>query len=81
MKNLEALREYLISKGIPPEELDEVKELPIVSDLGNALVVTFENDNQLGELVWSLFSQVNDLATMVLQLQTELDTLKNGGNA
>jgi hypothetical protein len=45
--------------------------------IGNALVVTFQNDNQLGDLVMSLFFQVNDLAMMVMQLQTELEELKN----
>jgi hypothetical protein len=78
--DLTVLREYLIQKGIPPEELDEIKEPKVVKDLGEVVVVTLQNDNQLGELVMSLFFQVNDLAMMVMQQQMEIESLKNGGN-
>jgi hypothetical protein len=46
-------------------------------DIGEAIVVTFQNDNQLGDLVMSLFLQVNDLATLVMEQQIELEALKN----
>jgi hypothetical protein len=74
---LERLREYLIQNGVSPDELDKVTEPEALSDIGNALVVTFQNDNQLGDLVMSLFMQVNDLAMMVMQLQSELEAVKN----
>ncbi|MGD6832589.1 hypothetical protein ACQCT5_10520 [Sutcliffiella halmapala] len=51
--------------------------LEVVNDLGNALVVTYQNDNELGNMVMSLFIQVNDLAEMVMLLQSELEALKN----
>jgi hypothetical protein len=79
--NLDRLREWLILRGIPAEELDKVETPASIEDLGNTMVVTLQNDNQLGDLVMSLFMQVNDLAMMVMQLQMEVDTLKNGGNA
>jgi len=75
--DLDRLREYLIQNGIPAEELDETKEPKALSDIGNTLMITLQNDNQLGDLVMSLFMQVNDLAMMVLQLQTELEEMKN----
>ncbi|MGE7637617.1 hypothetical protein [Peribacillus frigoritolerans] len=74
---MDLMREFLIQNGADPEELDKIVEPDIIKDLGNALVFTFENDNQLGELVMSLFLQVNDMAMMIMQLQTELVELKN----
>lgn len=75
--DLNVLRDYLIQNGISEKELDEVHEPRALADIGDALVFTFQNDNQLGELVMSLLFQVNDLAMMVMQQQTELEELKN----
>lgn len=75
--DLQSLRDWLIQNGIPEHELNEVKEPQALSDIGTTLMITLQNDNQLGDLVMSLFMQVNDLATMVMQLQTELEGLKN----
>lgn len=76
MKNMELLREWLIQQGIPAEELDEVKEPAALKDLGEVLMVTLQNDNQLGLLVSSFFMQFNDMAMMVMQQQVEIETLK-----
>jgi hypothetical protein len=78
--NLDRLREWLILRGIPEEELDKVETPASIEDLANTMVVTLQNDNQLGDLVMSLFMQVNDLATLVMQLQADVQTLKNGGS-
>jgi hypothetical protein len=48
-----------------------------LENIGEAMIITFQNDNQLGELVMSLFLQVNDMAMVVMQLQSELEELKN----
>jgi hypothetical protein len=48
-----------------------------MENIGAAMIVTFQNDNQLGELVMSLFLQVNDMAMVVMQLQSEVEELKN----
>jgi hypothetical protein len=48
-----------------------------LENIGEAMIVTFQNDNQLGELVMNLFLQVNDMAMMVMQLQSEVEELKN----
>lgn len=78
--------EYLIAEGhITQEQFDKKVEeakkasLPIIinEDLGNALVVTFQNDNILGDMVMSLMIQNNDLANMVLELQNRLEVLEN----
>ncbi|MFJ7976631.1 hypothetical protein ACIQZI_13150 [Peribacillus sp. NPDC096379] len=54
-----------------------MEESVALSELGESLVATFQNDNQLGDLVALLFVQVNDLANLVLQQQMELEALKN----
>jgi hypothetical protein len=64
------IEEQRAKNPIPRLEVD-------TETVGNALVITFQNDNQLGELVMSLFLQVNDMAMMVIQLQSELEELKN----
>lgn len=75
--DLERVREWLIQNGVSPDELDNVEEPAALEDLGQTLMVTLQNDNQLGQLVMSLFLQVNDLAMMVMQQQIELEALKN----
>lgn len=76
MEKMELLREWLVQQGIPAEELDEVKEPEALKDLGEVLMVTLQNDNQLGLLVSSFFMQFNDMAMMVMQQQMEIETLK-----
>lgn len=77
MDPMEVMREFLINNGVAPEELDKVEEPEVINDLGKVLVVTLQNDNELGNLVMSLFFQVNDMAMLVMQLQNELEELKN----
>lgn len=77
MDPMEVMREFLINNGVTSEELDKVEEPKVINDLGKVLVVTLQNDNELGNLVMSLFFQVNDMAMLVMQLQNELEELKN----
>ncbi|WP_350300587.1 hypothetical protein [Peribacillus frigoritolerans] len=77
MEPMDVMREFLINKGVSPEELDKVVEPKVIKDLGNSLVSTFQSTDQLGVLVMSLFLQMNDLAMMVMQQQIELEALKN----
>lgn len=76
MEKMELLREWLIRNGISPEELDEVKEPAALKDLGEVLMVTLQNDNQLGLLVSNFFMQFNDMAMMVMQQQMTIEALE-----
>jgi hypothetical protein len=76
--DMDLIRDWLIQQGVSPEELDKHEEPKALSDIGNAILFTLQNDNQIADLTMSLFMQVNDLAGMVIQLQTELEELKNG---
>ncbi|NBI31280.1 hypothetical protein [Chengkuizengella marina] len=83
---MEALREYILRKtGKTVEqfkkEVEESKSKSVtktdIETLGAATLTSFQNQDELGELIMSLFIQVNDLATIVLQQQIELEGLKN----
>jgi len=73
----EVLREWLIQNGVDPGELDEVKEPAALSDLGETLKTTLENDNQLGLLVTSFFMQFNDVANLVMEQQKKISELES----
>lgn len=74
-------KEGLVNEAELQERIKEYEKKSVTKSdletLGNALIFTFQNDNQLGDLVMSLFFQINDLAMMVLQLQSEMEEIKN----
>jgi hypothetical protein len=86
---MQHLIEHVLKEtGTTQEQFDALVEeqrsknpVPLIrtdlENVGEAMIVTFQNDNQLGELVMSLFLQVNDTAMVVMQLQSELEELKN----
>jgi hypothetical protein len=78
-RKLAGVSEEQMQKDIEEQRAkNPVPRLEVDADIiGNAMVITFQNDNQLGELVMSLFLQVNDMAMMVMQMQSELEELKN----
>lgn len=84
--DLERIREWLIQNGISEEELDQLEEPIALSDLGETLKTTLENDNQLGLLVTSFFVQFNDVALLVMDQQQKIMELESkiqqleGGN-
>jgi hypothetical protein len=71
--DLEILREWLIQNGVSAEELDEVKTPPALDDIANTLVLALQNDDQLGELIVMLLSEIESLKARVSALE--------GGNA
>jgi hypothetical protein len=67
--DLETLREWLIQNGIDEKELDEVKPPPALDDLANTLVMALQNDDQLGELLVTLLSEIESLKARVSALE------------
>ncbi len=49
--DMELIREWLITKGVNPQELDELKEPPTLEDIGNALMFTFQMTS--ARTIWS----------------------------
>lgn len=43
--------------------------LNVLNDIGESLLVTFQNDNQLGDLIMGLLTQIQDLQQRVEALE------------
>ncbi|STO12892.1 Uncharacterised protein [[Flavobacterium] thermophilum] len=67
--DLETLREWLIQNGVSAEELDEVKTPPALEDIANTLVIAIQNNDQLGELIVMLLSEIESLKQIVEALE------------
>lgn len=67
--DLEILREWLIQNGIDEKELDEVNPPPALNDLANTLVLTLQNNDQLGELIAMLLSEIESLKARVSAIE------------
>jgi hypothetical protein len=67
--DLETLREWLIQNGVSEQELDEVKPPPVLEDIGQTLLITLQNDNQLGELMVMLLAEIESLKARVSALE------------
>lgn len=67
--NLDRLREWLIQKGIPAEELDEFIESPIVRDIGEGLALSLMNDDSIGEMIVMLLMEIEELKLRIQTLE------------
>jgi len=67
--DLGALREWLIQNGVSAEELDEVKPPPVLDDLANTLIIALQSNDQLGELIAMLLSEIESLKQRVEALE------------
>lgn len=67
--DLKAMREWLISRGIPAVELDEVDEPPVIRDIGEALTVSLQNDDMIGSVLVELMMQIAELQEKVAVLE------------
>lgn len=67
--DLEVLREWLIQKGVPAEELDEFVEQPIIRDIGEGLALSLKNDDDIGQMLVMLMMEMEALKERVLQLE------------
>lgn len=71
MMDLERIREWLIQQGIPESELDEVKESPVIKDIGESLALSLFNNESLGNMVIDLLIKIEMLEQRVLELEGE----------
>lgn len=67
--DLETLREWLIQNGVSAEELDEVNPPPVLNDLANTLVLAIQSNDQLGELIVMLLSEIESLKARVSAIE------------
>lgn len=69
--NLDRLREWLIQKGIPAEELDQFVESPIIRDIGEGLALSLMNDDDIGQVLVMLMMEID-------MLKERIDVLEGG---
>lgn len=70
--NLDNLRDWLIQKGIPAEELDKFIESPVIRDIGGGLLLSLQNDDDIGQMLVQLMMQLDIISA-------RLDALEKGG--
>lgn len=67
--DMEILREWLIQNGIPTEELDDVHELPVLTDIGNAIVLLMTNTDNIGQAMVKMAMDLSKLKSRVEALE------------
>lgn len=67
--NLDILREWLISKGIKAEELDQFIESPIIRDIGEGLALSLMNDDDIGQMIVMLLTELEDVKARLKALE------------
>lgn len=65
----EAIRTWLISQGIPAEELDKIEEPPVIADLGQTVLLALENGEATAALVMMLVEQIAALEGRIAKLE------------
>ena len=73
MKDMESIRSWLISKGIPAAELDEFVELHIIKDIGEGLALSLMNDENIGMDVVMLMMKMEDVEAKLMARITKLE--------
>lgn len=71
--DMEALRAWLISKGVPAESLDNISEPPVIRDIGEGLTLSLINDDDIGEMLVMIMIRQDELEARIAALE--------GGNA
>jgi hypothetical protein len=69
MKNLENLREWLIQRGVPVEELDNIEEPPVINDIGNGLMLSLQNDDDIGNVLVMIMMKQDELEARIAALE------------
>lgn len=69
--NLDTLREWLITQGISSEELDEVKTLPVIDDIGDGLMLSLQNDDDIGNMLVMMMAKQDELEARISALEAK----------
>jgi hypothetical protein len=69
MDKLAILKEFLISNGVDPQELENVSPPRIIDDLGKALALATVNNQQLGEALALALKKIDSLENRVKKLE------------
>jgi hypothetical protein len=66
---LNILREWLIQKGVDAEYLDQIEEAPVIRDIGQGLLLSLQNDDDIGNMLVSLMMQIDELQARISVLE------------
>ena len=72
------LREWLIANGVPAEELDNVVESPVIRDIGHGLLLSLQNDDDIGQMLVMMLMQADAQNERIAQLEARLAALEGG---
>ncbi|MFC4103593.1 hypothetical protein [Paenibacillus xanthanilyticus] len=73
------IREWLIQNGISPEELDHFEELPVIRDVGEALTLSLQNDDDIGQMLVAMLMRMDEQDAQIAALRDEISALKGEG--
>lgn len=76
--DMHAMREWLIARGIPAEELDDLVEPPVIRDIGEALTQALVNNDALGEAFVMMIIKSDEQDARITDLESRLLLLEGG---
>ena len=66
---LKLIRDWLIQNGISASELDDIKESPVIRDIGEGLTLSLINDEEIGNMLIMLMMRVDELESRITTLE------------
>lgn len=69
MPDLNVIREWLIANGKTPEELDNVSEPPVLADIGQALTLSLQNDDNIGMMLVAIMQRQDSLEARIAKME------------
>lgn len=67
--DMNIIREWLIQHGISAEELDQISEPPVIRDIGEGLLLSLQNDDDIGNTLVMLLTKIDELETRIAVLE------------
>lgn len=68
---MQRVREWLITQGVDPNELDQFVEQPVIRDIGNGILLSLQNDDDIGNMLITILTKVDDLTNRIQTLEAE----------
>lgn len=69
--DLKTMREWLIQHGADPADLDTLEEAPVIQDIGEGLMLSLQNDDDIGQMLVMLMMQIDELTQRIQTLEAK----------
>ncbi|WP_409346768.1 hypothetical protein [Paenibacillus sp. MBLB4367] len=66
---LKTIRDWLLQQGVPAEHLDRISEPPVIRDIGEGLLLSLQNDDDIGNTLVMLLSKIDELEERIVDLE------------